>query len=115
MHATRFAVSTSLALIAFLALMIWAQSTSPFLTGCSTIWAEPWGRVMLADLYIGFALFASWIGWRERSWVRGGLWFIALCVLGNLAALAYLIRIAARSKTPDFLSRLPIEGSSARA
>jgi hypothetical protein len=99
----------------FVALMIWAQSTSPFLTGCSTIWAEPWGRVMLADLYIGFALFASWIGWRERSWVRGGLWFIALCVLGNLAALAYLVLIAARSKTPDFLSRIPIEGHSARA
>lgn len=99
-----------LVLLTFLVSMIWAAQASPFLEACSNIWAEPWGRIMLADLYIGFALFALWIGWRERSTLRGAVWFVVLCVLGNLAALGYLIWIGRGHTSFDFLARIPNGG-----
>lgn len=91
MKARTLQVLLGITLAGFVGIIVWAANSSPFLAACSSIWAEPWGRVMLADLYIGFALFAAWIGWRERSWLRGGLWFAAICVLGNAVALVYLL------------------------
>lgn len=50
-----------------------------------------WGRVTLIDLYIGLMLFGGWIVIRD-GWVRAIPWFVALVVLGNLAAAAYAFR-----------------------
>jgi len=72
------------------------------------IWTEgrallgmPWGRVTLADLYVGFALFATWIAARERSRLRAGAWIVAVLALGNFAACVYLF-LAVRASRGDF-------------
>ena len=72
------------------------------------IWTEgrallgmPWGRVTIADLYVGFALFAAWVVAREPSRVRAGAWIAAVLTLGNLAACVYLF-LAVRASGGDF-------------
>jgi hypothetical protein len=50
-----------------------------------------WGQVALIDVYVGFALFAFWVGWREASAWRGLAWFAAICCLGNLITAAYVL------------------------
>lgn len=61
-----------------------------------TILELAWGRVTLIDLYIGLALFGGWIVIRD-GWARAGPWFVALVVLGNLAAAVYAFRAALTS------------------
>lgn len=48
----------------------------------------------MVDLYAGLVIFGAWIAWREDS--RGVVlaWWVALAVLGNLAAAGYLVRAA---------------------
>lgn len=65
-----------------------------FSDDASAIWALPWGRVSLVDLYAGLVIFGAWIGVRESSRARIALWWAALVVLGNFAAGVYLVRAA---------------------
>jgi ABC-type glycerol-3-phosphate transport system permease component len=58
----------------------------------SVIWALAWGKVALVDLYVGLAVFGAWVAWRERSPAVVATWWVALIVLGNLAAAVYLVR-----------------------
>lgn len=51
-----------------------------------------WGRVLLVDVYLGFALFGAWIGWRERMTFAAMIWIVALLCLGNIVACAYLVQ-----------------------
>lgn len=55
-----------------------------------------WGRVTLIDLYVGLALFGAWICVRDGG-RRAFPWFVALVVLGNLAAAAYAFTAARTS------------------
>ena len=57
----------------------------------SAIWALPWGKVSLVDLYLGLALFGGWIAVRERSRRTVAIWWVTLAVLGNFAAGIYLV------------------------
>lgn len=63
----------------------------------SEILALTWGRVTLVDLYVGLALFGTWVAIREGSWVTTVLWLVALVTLGNLAAAAYVAQASFRS------------------
>lgn len=56
------------------------------------IWGLAWGKVTLVDLYLGLAIFAAWVAFRERhrAVFRTAIWWVALGVLGNLAAAVYL-------------------------
>lgn len=63
----------------------------------SQIWALPWGRVSLVDLYLGLAIFGGWVAVRERRPLTTLLWWVSLVVLGNLAAGVYLTIAAFRS------------------
>lgn len=56
----------------------------------SQIWVLAWGKVTLVDLYVGLAIFGVWVAVRERRIVSTVIWWIALVVLGNLAAAVYL-------------------------
>lgn len=58
----------------------------------------PWGIVSLVDLYVGFALFAGWIAFREASAVRAALWIVLVLVLGNLTASLYVVVALVRSR-----------------
>ena len=55
-----------------------------------------WGRITLIDLYVGIALFTTFVAWREGSVIKTLPWLIGFMVLGNLATAAY-IAWAARS------------------
>ena len=62
------------------------------------MWALTWGRVALVDLYVGLAVFGAWVAWRERSPGLVATWWVALIVLGNLAATVYLVRVSFTSR-----------------
>ena len=57
----------------------------------AAVWALPWGKVSLVDLFVGLGLVAVVIIWRERSPKRWLPWVVALLFLGNLATGAYLV------------------------
>ncbi len=58
----------------------------------------PWGIVSLVDLYVGFALFAGWIAFREPSPLRAAGWILLVLVLGNLTVSLYVLVALARAK-----------------
>lgn len=69
----------------------------------AAVWAIPWGRVGLVDLFVGLALAVAIVIWREREPRRWLPWVVAIVVLGNLATAAYVLwvlRDPARSSTP---------------
>jgi hypothetical protein len=51
----------------------------------------PWGRVSLADVYVGFALFGGWVAFREPSKPRAAVWIISILVLGNMVSGLYAL------------------------
>ena len=85
-------------LIAFLSLLGWALATGNFMQESASIGDLPWGVVMLVDLYIGLFIFSFFIYFLERSWVKTGLWTLALIFTGNAASLVYIIYRSSRIK-----------------
>jgi hypothetical protein len=60
--------------------------------------ALAWGKVTLADLYVGFALFSGWVVFREASALRA-IGFMALVMtLGNAFAAVYVLIALLRSR-----------------
>lgn len=56
----------------------------------SIIVNNPWGIVSLVDLYVGFGLFALWIGFREKYILSAILWIALLMVLGFFIGALYV-------------------------
>ena len=50
-----------------------------------------WGRVILADLSLGLAIFSVWILFREKFVLRALGWISLLLPLGNGGVLVYLL------------------------
>jgi len=76
--------------------VVYGMLAGDFFAEGGRLLALPWGIVALVDLYIGFALFAGWVLFRERSWVALP-WIVLLLVLGNLVAALYALITLARS------------------
>ena len=55
------------------------------------LWPDPWFKATLLDAYFGFLTFFVWVAYREYSWTRRGLWFLAIMLLGNFAMSGYLL------------------------
>lgn len=53
-----------------------------------------WGRVSLADIYVGVFVLGCWIVWRERSFLRSFPWLVLLVIGGNFAIGPYLLWIS---------------------
>lgn len=85
-----------LAGLGFAALIIWAFAVGEFGASFSAILADPWGIVALADLYLGFLLFAFIIAGFESSAFRAIIWIVALVVLGNTISAIWLALNAPR-------------------
>ena len=88
------------AVLAMAGALIYGFLSGGFGDDASAIWALPWGKVTLIDLYAGLLIFGAWIAVREASRVRIALWWAALTVLGNFAAGVYLVRAAMLSSSP---------------
>ncbi len=63
----------------------------------SILFALAWGKVTLADLYAGFALFSGWVLFREAKTARALLWILLVLSLGNAFTMVYVLVALARS------------------
>ena len=52
---------------------------------------DVWFQVTLLDAYLGFITIYIWIAWKERTVLRGLLWFILVMTFGNMAVSLYTI------------------------
>ncbi len=99
--------------LALLALMVWAATAMPDLHGSFMDQAQvlltlPWGIVSIADLMVGFVLFAVLVFFTERSWILAALWAAPVLLLGNVwAAVWFVVRLphlAKQLSKPDWPS-----------
>jgi hypothetical protein len=97
--------------LALLGLVIWAAVSmqdlhGTFMDQLAVLTTLPWGIAALADLYVGFVLFATLVFLTERSWVIAALWAAPVFILGNIwAALWFVIRLphlAKQLSKPDW-------------
>lgn len=87
--------------LAFLALLIWAAVTGDFGQEFAVVMAMPWGQVTLADLYLGFFLYALVVFLVEEKRLSACFWALPVFVLGNVwAALWFVLRL------PKIIERL---------
>jgi len=84
-------------LVAFVGYLCWEFAFN-MPSSFAAVMSEFWGRAMLVDLYIGVAIFAAWVIYREAALLPRVLWPIAFLFLGNVATLLYVL-IALRSAT----------------
>jgi hypothetical protein len=81
--------------LAVLALMLYvtvsASLQQNIISATRELWPAFWFRATLADAYCGFLFFWLWVAWREQSVAKGGLWFILIATLGNIAMASYLL------------------------
>ena len=81
-----------------LALIGQAFAVGSFWQEGGALMALAWGRVTLADLYVGFALFSGWVIFREVSLLTA-LAFVALAMtLGKAFAAVYVLVALLRSR-----------------
>ena len=87
---TAIRIAYLLAGLGFAATIIWAFGAGDFGASFSAILVDPWGIVALADLYLGFVLFAFIIAGFEASPLRATAWIVALVILGNTISAIWL-------------------------
>lgn len=87
-----------LAAIAMFAIIAHATIYGSFWSEGSALWALPWGRVSLLDLYVGFALFSGWVLFREASLAWALVCVVLVMTLGNAFAAAYVAAALVRSR-----------------
>lgn len=97
--------------LALLGLVLWAAFAMQDLHGTffdqfAVLTTLPWGIATLADLYVGFVLFAALVFLTERSWLVAALWAAPVFILGNIwAALWFVVRLphlAKQLSKPDW-------------
>lgn len=90
--------------LALLGLVVWAAISMADLHGSffdqlAVMTTLPWGIAALADLYVGFLLFAVLVFLTERSWIIAAIWAVPVFLLGNIwAALWFAIRLPLLAK-----------------
>ena len=57
----------------------------------SVLFALAWGKVTLADLYVGFGLFSGWVIFRERQLGRALVFVALVLTLGNAFTCVYVL------------------------
>lgn len=81
-------------------LVIFAVSKGDFWQEGAWLTSNPWGIVTLADLYVGLAVSALFIGLLERRW-RAIFWIVPLPFLGNVWTIVWLV-----ARFPEIIRRL---------
>lgn len=104
MQPTRLiSLAAALAIMTLLALIVLSSLQMSIFAGLKATVDTRWGITTMVDLYLGLAIFAGWIAYREQSSARTLAWCVGLCLLGNLAALLYLFIASLRARTVDDL------------
>lgn len=81
----------TLGVLAMGGILVYAFLVGDFAAEGSQLTSMPWGIVSLVDLYVGFALFAGWIIYREKSPLRAAVWVSLLMVLGFFIGSLYTL------------------------
>lgn len=99
----------TIVLLSMLAVTGWAGSQVALWSIPREVGAHPWFVATLVDAYWGFLIFYLWLCHKEPSWLSRALWFLAVLVLGNIAAAAYglavVLRLPREAKPADVLLR----------
>ena len=90
-------VIASFATISMFALVGHAVALGTFWQEGSVLFALAWGKVTLADLYVGFTLFSGWVIFREVRLPRALAFVVLVMTLGNAFASAYVLVALLRS------------------
>lgn len=77
--------------LGLVALIIWAGFSADLLTSFAAVLADPWGLVAIADLYFGFALFATIIVLVDGVRTASFAWILVLFCAGNVASALWLV------------------------
>ena len=85
------------AAVLFGGVVLWAAASANLATEGRELLELTWGRVLLLDFYLGVALFAGWILWREPLRRVALAWVAALALLRNVVACAYVLRALVHS------------------
>lgn len=97
--------------VAMLGAMVWAAFASPelhggFFTQAQVFLVLPWGRALLADTLLGYALIALLMALSERSWALAIIWIAPLLLLGHAWTAIWLAvrlpALASRLTRPDW-------------
>ena len=97
--------------LGLLALVIWAATSlqdlhGTFLDQAAVITTLPWGIATVADLSLGFILFAVLVFLTERSWLIALLWAAPVILLGNIWAVVWFVirlpHLAKQLSKPDW-------------
>jgi hypothetical protein len=75
----------------FAGLIVYAALRGDFGAEFGAITAMPWGQVSLADLYLGFVLYALAVLAVERSWGMRALWALPVFVMGNVWPCVWIV------------------------
>ena len=98
-------VVSAAGIVALVAMIVFSSLEMSLGRGLRETADTRWGVTTLVDLYIGLLVIGGWIAYRERSVGRSLLWWIGLCLTGNLTALIYLLLASLRSETIEDLFR----------
>jgi len=101
-----------LVLAAMTAVSLWASLESNIIQGFHRVLSDRWGLATLADAYLGFTWFWLWICFKEKSWLRRGVWLVLLYALGNFAMAAYVLMALARLRPDEGMEALLVKGRS---
>ena len=69
----------------------WATGHESVFVGGAKLLREPWGIATLFDTYFAFFAFYLWVHLREKSNFARFAWFVAICLLGNIAMATYAL------------------------
>ncbi len=83
---------------AMFALIFRAIAVGNFADEGGVLLALIWGKVTLADLYVGFTLFSSWVLYREGRAARAACFVALVMTLGNAFAALYVLVALLRSR-----------------
>ena len=95
--------------VTMLGLIAWASLDTPLFEIPGAVIGHPWFVTTLFDAYFAFLAFFVWVAWKERRAFAGGLWFVSIMLLGNVAIGAYMVRelfrVPARTSLTDVMTR----------
>lgn len=93
MNRTALLVLFGAILAIMLAVTSWASFVQPLWEwqGLTRVPDHAWTLATLVDAYCGFITFCVWVFYKERSWGRRVLWFVAIMALGNMAMAGYVL------------------------
>tara|TARA_B100001123_G_scaffold260309_1_gene290063 strand:- start:10 stop:342 length:333 start_codon:yes stop_codon:yes gene_type:complete len=77
--------------VLMIALIVWAVNDRSLWEAGRGLAADPWFWLTLGDAYMGFVIIYVWICYKERGFIRRGLWLVLIMTLGNLAVSVYLL------------------------